>query len=92
MWSGLAAKSVTGTWWARNVPSICWPSTTFGPVQPFGRAQHDHRPLGRADHCRFERASSWIAAISSSAQSSAAAISWWTAAGSSPLTNTGAWP
>ena len=28
--------SPSGTWCARNVPSIGMPSTTFGPVQPLG--------------------------------------------------------
>ena len=36
MCSGFAASSASGTWCARNVPSIWIPSTTFGPVQPFG--------------------------------------------------------
>ena len=26
----------SGTWWARKVPSTCWPSTIGGHVQPFG--------------------------------------------------------
>ncbi len=28
--------SPIGTWWARKVPSIIFPSTTLGPVQPLG--------------------------------------------------------
>ncbi len=28
--------SPNGTWWARQVPSILSPSTSFGPVQPLG--------------------------------------------------------
>ena len=50
-WSGLSRTPDSGTWWARQVPSTGSPSTSCGPVQPFGRAQHDHRPawtLGRA--------------------------------------------
>ena len=27
---------MTGTWWARHVPSTTLPSTNLGPVQPFG--------------------------------------------------------
>src|ERR1700690_1582621 len=34
--SGWSASTAIGTWCARNVPSICKPSTTFGPVQPLG--------------------------------------------------------
>ena len=41
--SGLS-KSASGTWWARQVPSTGRPSTNFGPVQPFGRLEDDHRP------------------------------------------------
>ena len=33
-----------GTWCERHVPSTGLPSTSFGPVQPFGDAEHDHRP------------------------------------------------
>ena len=34
--SGLSASPASGTWCARNVPSTGTPSTSFGPVQPFG--------------------------------------------------------
>ena len=34
--SGCVAGSESGTWCDRKVPSTCMPSTTFGPVQPFG--------------------------------------------------------
>ena len=36
-WSGvLACADPTGTWCERQVPSTCTPSTSRGPVQPFG--------------------------------------------------------
>ena len=34
--SGFSASFASGTWWARKVPSIGWPSTSLGPVQPLG--------------------------------------------------------
>ena len=34
--AGLVRAASIGTWCARHVPSTCSPSTTFGPVQPFG--------------------------------------------------------
>ena len=34
--SGFSRTPASGTWWAWNVPSTCTPSTTPGPVQPFG--------------------------------------------------------
>ena len=34
--SGFSRTSASGTWCARHVPSTGRPSTTFGPVQPFG--------------------------------------------------------
>ena len=37
-------RAGSGTWWARNVPSTCWPSTTGGHGPALRRAQHDHRP------------------------------------------------
>ena len=33
---GVVAGSDSGTWCARQVPSTCLPSTSCGPVQPFG--------------------------------------------------------
>ncbi len=33
---GPTVHGSSGTWWARNEPSIGLPSTTFGPVQPLG--------------------------------------------------------
>ena len=35
-WAGFVLRSPAGTWWARNEPSTFLPSTSFGPVQPFG--------------------------------------------------------
>ena len=46
------AASVSGTWCARNVPSIGCPSTTFGPVQPLGVASTIIGQRGRVDACR----------------------------------------
>ena len=36
MYSGLPRTAAIGTWWLRQVPSTGRPSTSFGPVQPFG--------------------------------------------------------
>ena len=33
---GISATLAIGTWCARHVPSTGSPSTSFGPVQPFG--------------------------------------------------------
>ena len=63
--SSFVRASGSGTWWARNVPSTCWPSTTGGQVQPFGvrstiigHAPVDGRVAGRGR-------SAWMRAMSS---------------------------
>ncbi len=48
----------------RHVPSTCTPSTTPGPVQPFGRAQHDHRPARALADAVLARLASGAARIS----------------------------
>ena len=50
----------TGTWWARNVPSTGLPSTSFGPVQPFGVRRTIAGQRGRSRK-PWARVSSWIA-------------------------------
>ena len=37
-WPSSSRAFLNGTWCARQVPSTCRPSTTSGPVQPFGEA------------------------------------------------------
>ena len=45
-------RSATGTWCERNVPSICSPSMTFGPVHPFGLRRMIIGQRGRSvSHC-----------------------------------------
>ena len=36
--------SPIGTWCDRQLSSVILPSTVFGPVQPLGDSQNDHRP------------------------------------------------
>src|SRR5699024_10940021 len=56
-WLGMPTVRSMGTWCARKVPSICLPSTSFGPVQPFGvrstiigqRMTSGRLPLRQAD-------------------------------------------
>ena len=43
-WPGSDFAFIAGTWCAFEVPSTLMPSTSFGPVQPLGDLQHDHRP------------------------------------------------
>ena len=78
--SGCSRVADSGTWWR-----TCPPSTSAGPGPALGRAQHDHRPAGRR-RMPSSRACRWISAISSSASSSVAAMSWCMSAGSSPST------
>ena len=85
----MVRSSASGTWWERNVPSAGSPSTTFGPVQPFGVRSTIIGQRGRV-WPPSSRARRWIAAISSSTSSSVAAISWCIVAGSSPSTKRGA--
>jgi len=56
-----------------------------------GRAQHDHRPAGRA-RSPFFRALPWISRMLSIPASKAAAIAWCITSGSSPSTKYGAQP
>ena len=67
------------------MPSLGFPSTIFGPVQPLGvrRTIIGHR--GRSV-TPPSRAAIWIAWISSITASRVAASSWCTVAGSSPST------
>ena len=64
--------SVIGTWCERHVPSIGSPSTSFGPVQPFGERRTIIGQRGRSV-APPSRAARWISAIRSSASSSAPA-------------------
>ncbi len=80
--------SPIGTWWDRQEPSVFWPSTSFGPVHPFGERKTIIGQRGRAV-CPLSRAASWIPWIFATASSSAAAISWCMAIGSSPSTKIG---
>ena len=80
-----------GTWCARKEPSIWLPSTTFGPVQPFGVRSTiiGHFGLVRSS---FSLAFFWIALISSIAWSKAAAILLCISIGSPPSTKYGFQP
>ena len=44
----MVAGSSTGTWWARQKSSTLCPSTSFGPVQPFGERSTIIGQRGRA--------------------------------------------
>lgn len=83
-----------GTWWERNVPSICTPSTTPGPVQPFGvrRMTAGQRTGRNSSPPAPPRASCWMARIRAWAAVSALCRAVKTAAGSSPATTTGSQP
>ena len=82
--ASVVAPSAAGTWWARKVPSTGSPSTTSGPVHPFGvrstiighaRARSPRRRCGRpagSPRCGRERGRI------------VAASCWCTVAGSSP--------
>ena len=72
----VAASSASGTWWARQVPSIGSAVDLLRPGPALGRAQHDHRPARAARRRRRRGRARWIAAISSSTSSSVAAIAW----------------
>ena len=85
----VARTSESGTWCDRQVPSVCLPSTTFGPVQPFGVRSTIIGQVGRSVPTR-PRAAALIAATSSMTASIVSAISAWTVIGSSPATNRGA--
>ena len=88
---GPLASADSGTWCEREWSSVLRPSTSFGPVQPFGVRSTISGQRGR---CAWPlaRASAWISAISSSAVSSVSAISRWITAGSEPSTKYGFQP
>ena len=75
MCSGLVCVSDSGTWCDRQVSSTFLPSTSLGPVQPFGVRRmiigHSGRPVSPSS-----RAARWIAAIWSNASSNAVASCW----------------
>ena len=84
---GCRAMSASGTWCERQKPSTFLPSTSFGPVQPFGRAQHDHRPARAFAVLPRRRARpAGSRGSRSNAASSVAAIAACIASGSSPST------
>jgi hypothetical protein len=88
----LLASSPNGTWCERQCPSVFRPSTSRGPVQPFGlrstiTGQRGTTPASRA--ASGPRARRWIAAIESSACASVCAIAGCMRAGSSLETNSG---
>ncbi len=67
---------------------VC-PSTSLGPVQPFGGAPDDHGPgMGRLSS-PVVRAWAWMRWISRMAQSRAAAMVWCICSGSLPSTKRG---
>jgi hypothetical protein len=70
------------------VPSVFLPSTTFGPVQPFGERKMIMGQLGRFLK-PFARASRWMRRMSAVTVSSVAAMSWCILSGSSPSTKYG---
>ena len=82
-------RPAAGTWWARNVPSTCTPSTIGGQVHPFGVRSTIMRPAPASATSRPSRARARISAIASRQRSTAPAMAWCTSAGSSPATMTG---
>ena len=58
--SGLSRTSASGTWCERQVPSTGLPSTSCGPVQPFGVRSTIIGQRGRVAGRRRSRASRWI--------------------------------
>ena len=80
-----------GTWCALNEPSIWLPSTSFGPVQPFGVRSTIIGHLGLSV-LLFSLASFWIALISSITVSRASAIFLCISIGSLPSTKYGFQP
>ncbi len=83
--------SPKGTWWDLQEPSVCFPSTVFGPVHPFGvrRMIIGHR--GRAVFPAV-RTSRWMERIFEITVSTADAIFWCIVGGLSPSTNHGSYP
>ena len=88
-----ANPHANGTWWDRQLPSIRLPSTSLGPVQPFGeRSTIIGQGRRAAVFFRLPRASCWMSRISSRQWSRVAANAWCISAGSEPETTYGAWP
>ncbi len=84
--SGLSASPDSGTWWARNVPCTWTPSTTSGPVQPFGvRSTIAGHPASTSRVPRRMSSRPW-------ASRNAAYSAGNTSRGSSPDTTTGSQP
>ena len=73
--------SESGTWRERNVPSICRPSTTFVPVQPFGETRTIIGQHGRVAS-PLVRARCWSGLICAITTSSVAAMASCIGAGS----------
>jgi len=88
MCSGLSRTVLNGTWCERQFPSAGLPSTTFGPVHPFGERKTIIGQIGRS-HTPSTLARRWISAISSKQRSIVSAIFWCIVAGSSPSTKYG---
>ena len=85
--SGFSRVSESGTWCARQVPSMGTPSTSRGPVQPFGVHSTSAGQRGRSTGppaASCPAACSRMRAISATISSSVAAIRSCTAMGSSP--------
>ena len=82
-------RSAIGTWCERKDPSALSPSTSFGPVHPFGVRSTIIGHRGRSGPAP-ERACCWIREISAVTSSSVAAISWCIVGGVEPSTNRGA--
>ena len=91
-WSGSSFTPDSGTWCARQVPWICTPSTTSGPVQPLGvrRTISGHR--GRLPSQSPPRAAAWMARMSAHACARAAANRWCIPGRSSPSTSITSYP
>ena len=62
--SGLSAIPASGTWWDRQDPSVFLPSTSAGPVHPFGVTRTIIGQRGRSVRPPVP-AAAWIARISS---------------------------
>ena len=86
---GCSRTPASGTWCERQEPSIGWPSTSFGPVQPLGVRRTIIGQRGRSVKPPLARAAAGSSAISSTTSSSVAAISWCIVVGSSPSTKWG---
>src|SRR6185312_14414500 len=84
----IGAHAAIGTCCERNDPSVCFPSTNLGPVQPLGeRSTIIGHGARRVKPC--SRASCWMRSMSARTASMVAAISWCITCGSSPETKRG---